>query len=58
MSFFLLLNKKEDILKNNGQLMDPIDFHSRTKNTMEVDKNTIEVNGVQQLFGSFVSETT
>jgi len=28
MNFFLLLNKKkEDILKNVGQLMDPIDFH-------------------------------
>jgi len=29
MSFFILLNTNEDILKNVGkQLMDPIDFHS------------------------------
>ncbi len=47
MSFFLMLNKKEDILKNAGnQTADgPHDFHSILCPTMEV-------NGDQQLFGS------
>jgi len=39
MNFFLLLNTKEDILKNVGnQLMDPIDFHSKTTNPMEANR--------------------
>jgi len=38
MSFFLLLNTNEDILKNDwNQLFGTIDFHSRKKNTMEVN---------------------
>ncbi len=43
--FFLLLNTKEDILKKvTKQVMVAIDFHSMGKNTMEV-------NGYQQMFG-------
>ncbi len=47
MSFLLMLNIKEDILKNAGnQTVDgPIDFHS-------ISFPTMEVNGDQQLFGS------
>ncbi len=43
--FFLLLNTKEDILKKvTKQVTAAIDFHSMGKNTMEV-------NGYQQMFG-------
>ncbi len=48
MSFFLMLNIKEDILKNAGkqkELMVPIDFLSNSS-------PTIEVNGDHQLFVS------
>jgi len=45
LNLFILLNTKEDILKNDGRhLMYPIDFNSRENNTMEV-------NGVHQLSG-------
>ncbi len=41
MSFFLMLNMKEHILKNDGrlikQLMATIDFHGISFSTMEVD---------------------
>jgi len=42
MSFFLLLNTKEDILKNDWNF----DFHSI------FFYSTMEVNGAKQLFGS------
>ncbi len=42
MGFFLILNTKEDILKNQT-VVGPHDFHSR-------ERNTIEVNGDHQLF--------
>ncbi len=48
MSFFLLLNTKEDILKNMGitkQLTVAIDLHTFFSHSMEV-------NGYRQLFGS------
>ncbi len=47
MSFFLMLNIKEDILKNAGyQTVDSsIDFHS-------IYFPTLDVSGDQQLFGS------
>ncbi len=46
MSFYPLLNTKEDILKNivTKQLTVAIDFHSMIRNTMED-------NGYRQLFG-------
>jgi len=45
MSFFLLLNTKEDILKNDwNSCLAPL--------TSIVEKNTMEVNGAKQLFGS------
>ncbi len=43
MSFFLLLNTKEDILKNVENQTVAIDFHS-------MEKNTVEVFGNQKLF--------
>ncbi len=48
MSFCLMLNIKEDILKNaviKQLMLVPIDFHS-------ISFPTMEVNGDQQLFGS------
>jgi len=44
MSFFLLLNTKEDILKNVGEFTVAIDFHS-------IFFPTMEVNGCHQLSG-------
>jgi len=44
MSFFLLLNTKEDILKNDWNF-GSIDLHS-------IFVTTMEVNGAKQLFGS------
>jgi len=46
-SFFLLINSKEIMLVIN-QLTAPIDFHSRNKNSMEI-------NGLHQLFGYWYS---
>lgn len=45
MNLFLLLKTKEDILKNHGYQT----FHSMKK---KKEKNTLEVNGYQQLFGT------
>jgi len=44
MSFFLLLNTKQEILKNDWNF-GTIDFHS-------IFFSTMEVNGAKQLFGS------
>ncbi len=50
-SFFLMLNIKEDILKNAGikHLMVPLDFHS-----IYFDNTTMEINGDQLIVNYLV----